>query len=260
MKVRTFLSLMSGSLIVAASLQAAGLETLHSKCTIGLSEKTGEFRLRLQREDCKDEDRCGEFSDNSVSRLTGISIGDLSREGAQLTARIEGEAGTFSCAGTVRDSELRGQSTFVPNEEFARRMGQMGFTGLDAEKLQVYTLFDINTAWVQSLKSAGITGLTSDNLIAVHIFHVDPAFVNSMASMGYKVLDADKLIALRVHKVNADEVKEIRGLGFDPTLDELIQIRIFKITPEFIRSMQSRGFEKLTISKLVQMKIFKLDE
>jgi len=42
--------------------------------------------------------------------------------------------------------------------------------------------------------------------------------------------------------------------------DELIQIRIFKITPEFIRRMQDRGLKDLTIAKLVQIKIFKLDE
>jgi len=55
-------------------------------------------------------------------------------------------------------------------------------------------------------------------------------------------------------------VKQIRDLGFKPTLDELIQIRIFHITPEFVHHMQGRGLKDLTIAKLVQIKIFKLDE
>lgn len=72
--------------------------------------------------------------------------------------------------------------------------------------------------------------------------------------------DADKLIALKVQGVNAEEVRRIRSLGFQPTLDELIQIRIFHITPDFIHRMQDRGLKNLTIAKLVQIRIFKLDE
>jgi hypothetical protein len=63
-----------------------------------------------------------------------------------------------------------------------------------------------------------------------------------------------------VQGVNAEEVRQIRAMGFKPTLDELIQIRIFHITPEFVKRMQERGLTNLTISKLVQIKIFKLDE
>jgi hypothetical protein len=55
-------------------------------------------------------------------------------------------------------------------------------------------------------------------------------------------------------------VRQIRALGLKPTLDELIQIRIFHITPDFVHRMQDRGLKNLTISKLVQIKIFKLDE
>ena len=36
--------------------------------------------------------------------------------------------------------------------------------------------------------------------------------------------------------------------------------RIFHITPEFIQRMQGRGLKDLTIAKLVQIRIFKLDE
>jgi len=53
-------------------------------------------------------------------------------------------------------------------------------------------------------------------------------------------------------------VKQIRALGYQPTIDQLIQIRIFKITPDFIRRMQARGLKDLTIDKLVQIRIFKL--
>jgi hypothetical protein len=37
-------------------------------------------------------------------------------------------------------------------------------------------------------------------------------------------------------------------------------MRIFNITPAFIHRMQARGFENLTISKLLQIRIFNLAE
>jgi hypothetical protein len=82
--------------------------------------------------------------------------------------------------------------------------------------------------------------------------------VRSLTSLGYAMPTADQLIALRVQGVNGEEVKQIRALGYEPTVNQLIQIRIFKITPDFIQRMQARGLKDLTIDKLVQIRIFKL--
>jgi hypothetical protein len=35
-------------------------------------------------------------------------------------------------------------------------------------------------------------------------------------------------------------------------------MRIFKVTPDFIQRMEARGLRNLTISKLVQIRIFNL--
>ena len=78
--------------------------------------------------------------------------------------------------------------------------------------------------------------------------------------LGFDLPAADQLIAFRVQGVDAAEVREVRALGYQPTLDELIQMRVFHINPDFIRRMQSRGLKNLTIAKLVQIRIFKLDE
>lgn len=260
MKRDGWIALGAMALALGVSMQAAGLETLHRSCSISASEHAGKFRLRISDAPCKNDDNCNNFSDDSVSRLTGITLADLGREGAQLTATLSAEAGKFECAGTVHEEVLRGDSTFTPDAGFVDRMGAMGYRGLDSEKLETYTLFDISTAWVESLKKAGISGLNVDNFIALKIFKVDTAYVSGITALGYDTPDAEKLISLKVQGVNADEVREIRALGYKPTLDDLVQIRIFKITPEFIRRMQSRGLHDLTIAKLVQIKIFKLDE
>lgn len=245
------------------TLHAASLAPLHADCFIGASEDGGRFSLHIDRKgECDDGGRhCGSsFSNEATSRFTGITLADLGREGANLTATLSAEAGTFTCSGTVRNSELTGTSVFTPDPAFVEKMDRMGYTGLDSEKLEAYAFIGVDSAFVQSMKQTGINGVTIDNLLALRIFNIDPSYIHGITSLGYETPDADKLIALKVQGVNAEEVRQIRALGYQPTLDELIQIRIFKITPDFIQRMQQRGLKDLTIAKLVQIRIFKLDE
>jgi hypothetical protein len=243
----------------ALSLHAASLEPLHGACAISASEQPGKFRLHLEAGECKGDRHCGsDFTEESFSRFSGLNAADLAREGAHLSATFTAEAGTFICSGTIHNAALVGDSVFTPDSAFVARMEQMGFPGLDSEKLQGYAFVDVQSAWVQSLQQAGMHDLTVDNLIALRIFKVDPAYIHSITELGYDLPSADQLVALKVQGVNAAEVREIRGLGLKPTLDELVEIRIFQITPDFIRRMQGRGLGNLTIAKLVQIRIFKL--
>lgn len=247
---------------VTLAARAQSFEPLRAKCEISPSSDGGKLSLHIFNDrDCPERQHCGsDFSSESMSRFTGISLADLTHDGAHLTASLKGEAGTFTCTGMVHDNDLYGDALFTPDPAFVDRMAKLGFTGFDSQKLQAYTLLDVTSDFARSLQQANIKGVTTDNLIALRIFKIDPAYAQSFVSMGYEQPDADKLIGLKVQGVNSEEVRQIRDLGFKPSLDELIQIRIFHITPEFVRRMQGRGLKDLTISKLVQIKIFKLDE
>jgi len=250
-------------LFTSVALYGAELAPLHANCSIGPSENGERFRLQIDKDgDCIGARHCGSnFSDDTLTRrLSGISLADLGRDGANLTATLNAEAGVFTCSGTVRNGELEGKSVFTPDAAFVEKMDRMGYTGLNSEKLMAYALLDVQSRWVESMKQTGVSGINADNLIALHIFKIDPEYVHGITALGYDMPDADKLIALKVQNVNAEEVRQIRALGLQPSLDELIQIRIFHITPEFVRNMQQRGLKDLTIAKLVQIKIFKLDE
>jgi hypothetical protein len=245
------------------TLHAASLAPLRADCSIGVSEDHDRFSLHIDKKsDCDDGGRhCGSnFSNEATSRFTGITLADLGREGASLNATLGAEAGTFICSGTVRNSELTGTSVFTPDAAFVEKMDRTGYTGLDSEKLEAYAFIGVDSAFAQSIKQTGVRGVTIDNLIALRIFNINPEYIHGITALGYEMPDADKLIGLKVQGVNADEVRQIRALGYQPTLDELIQIRIFKITPDFIQRMQQRGLKDLTIAKLVQIRIFKLDE
>src|SRR6202161_3502824 len=237
------------------------LRTLTGSCSITATSNGTEADLRLERSGCEGNGNCSSTqTQEPLSAFSGFALGDLQREGAHMDARIRAEAGTITCSGAVHDGRMSGAFTFVPDPAFVDRMLQMGFRDLEAEKLQAYTLFDIGIAWVHSLQAADGSGLDSGNLIGLRIFHADTDYVRSLSQLGYAAPDAGKLIALRVQHVDPEEVKQIRAMAYQPTLDELIQMRIFKITPAFIRRMRAKGLNDLTISKLVQIRIFKLAE
>lgn len=239
------------------------LQPLHGHCSIAPSTMPDRVRYEFthggcdndygNRNDCHESD-----SDVPIGEFAGLALADLEREGAHLEARIVAEAGTITCAGTVHDLILTGDLTFVPDAAFVERMAQLGFTGFNSTKLETFALFHVETSWVKGLQAAGVGDMTVDKLIGLRIFKVTPEFVHDMASLGYPNLGADRLTAFRIHGVNADEVKQVRALGYNPSADELIQMRIFKVTPDFIERMRNRGFNNLTISKLVQIRIFKL--
>jgi hypothetical protein len=234
---------------------------LKGSCRIIASSDGNQFELRLERGSCADRQDCHtQTVTEPASAWTGFSLADLGRSGAQMDAVLRAEAGTLTCTGTIREQALVGDYTFEPSKTFVARMGGLGISGLDSEKLQAYTLFRIDSAWVESLKREGISGIDANNLIAMKIFKVEPSYVESLKALGYSTPSAQKLIALKVHKVDPVEIKQVRALGYEPTLDELVQMRIFRVTPEFIKSMRARGLNNLTISKLVQIRIFKLDE
>jgi hypothetical protein len=246
-----------------AALHAADLAPVREYCTVSIGDKAGTLRLETGTEadgrDCSNRRHCHTSSnDLPVNRFSGVSLADLAQAGSHLNATLAAEAGNFTCAGAVAGNELHGDAVFTPDQAFIARMGQMGFGGLDADKLLPYALLDVRSDWARSLKEIGVQGLDADKLIPLRVFNVDTAYVRSLTALGYAMPDADQLISLRVQGVNGEEVAQIRALGYQPTLDQLVQIRIFKITPEFIRKMQARGFKDLSIDKLVQIRIFKL--
>ena len=258
----------TGWLVLAISLTACTclllqaeeqLRTLTGSCSITATSNGTEADLRLERSGCEDHIDCSSTqTQEPLSVFSGFALADLQREGAHFDAKIRAEAGTITCSGAVHDGRMSGAFTFVPDPVFVDHMLQMGFHDLEAEKLEAYTLFDIGIAWVHSLQAAGVGSLDSGNLIALRIFHVDTDYIHSLNALGYETPDAGKLTALRVQHVNPEEVKQVRAMGYQPTLDELIQMRIFKVTPDFIHRMQARGLNDLTISKLVQIRIFQL--
>jgi hypothetical protein len=220
-----------------------------------------------QRGDCKSGDNCHEGDSRMPwNRWTGVTPADLQREGATIDARLKAEAGEMRCVGTVHDSEIHGTYSFTPDAEFPRRMEALGFgfsnqtAKATNDRLQGYTMLDVTTEWVKAMKDASVQGMNAENILGLRALNVDPTYVHAMAAAGYPELDAGKLTGMKAVGVSPEKVQEIRAMGYSPTQDELIQMSVFKIDAPFVERMKARGLKNLTIAKLVQIKVFKLDE
>jgi hypothetical protein len=255
-------------LALALSLSASvAMADAPQTCSIATGRSDGKMEFSWQRGDCKPETHCHEGdSDMSWSRWTGVTPADLQHEGATIDARLKGEAGEMRCVGAVHDSEIHGAYSFTPNAEFPRRMETLGLSLPNQsdqkmnDRLQGYTMLDVTIEWIKAMKDAGVQGMTADNIMGLRALGVDPAYVHGMAVAGYPELDAGKLTGMKAVGVSPEKVQQIRAMGFSPTQDELIQMSVFKIDAAFVERMKARGLKNLTIAKLVQIKIFKLDE
>ena len=147
------------ALLVVPVLQAEEqLHTLSGSCSVTAATNPTEADLRLERGGCEGFHGCGSNqTQEPLSAFSGFTLADLQREGAHLDAVIQAEAGKITCSGAVHDGRLSGDYTFVPDPAFVARMQQMGFHDFDAEKLQAYTLFRIETSWIRSIQETGVS-------------------------------------------------------------------------------------------------------
>ena len=192
------------------------------------------------------------------SDFSGLETIDLRSE-QPVTVRFEmrREAGTVSFDGTFRKGRGTGDFVFVPNPDYARKLGQLGVELGEkdrSEEMLGLTLFDVSTAFIRSMQEIGYD-VSLEKYTSFRIFKIDPAYVREMSAVGFSQLSADKLVETKVHNVSPEYVRKMRASGKDLTLDELVQSRIFEVTPEFAAEMEKIGYPGLDHETLVQFRI-----
>jgi hypothetical protein len=248
------------SLLVGLGATTAVADT-NGSCSIRAGRTEEKMSFDWQRGDCVAGHRCNDGgSDMLWSKWSGVMPGDLQHEGAAVDARMKAESGEMRCVGTVHDAAMRGTYSFTPDAAFAKRMEAMGFVDQAPERLQGYAMLDVTTTWVKEMKDAGVTEMTAEKLMGLRALKVDPAYVKGMAAAGYPELRANKLTSMKAVGVSPEKVQAVRAMGYQPTEEELIQMSVFKIDAPFVERMKARGFQNLTITQLVKIKVFKLDE
>src|SRR5579885_3482668 len=276
-------------ILVACTLVIAFLalasENLSGSWTLRHSDEPGKVAFALITHHRGGTSHHG--SDWPASAFRGL---DLSKSGKQdVKFAISRDAGRFDCQGYLEDGEGAGVFHFFPNENYAREMNSLGFTGVDSEKQFTMAVMDVSLDFARGMKAEHLDGLDTDKLIAFRIFKVTPEFIESLRNEGLKIADADnlialrihgatpqwieqlsregynhvdlrKLIAFRIHGVSPEFIRKLQSLGFQhPEPDQLVAMRIHGVTPEYIEGLRSRGLKDLTIDQLVSLRIHGID-
>ena len=261
---RISLALLLASLVASAHAQATNGLCMLAAST-NTKHATPDLDVMLRSSDCgndSDGDHCSnsEHSGMDWSRWSGISPEQLTQENAALTAVMSGDAGELRCTGTVHDGVLAGRYQFTPNATYFSKMSALGFDAIPPSRQLGYLTLDVSLAWVQQIKDAGVTDLSTSKLMGLRALHVDLDYIHGMAAAGFPELRAGKLTSMKAVGVTPEKAKEARTLGFEPTESQLEQMCIFKVDRPFVERMRARGLGNLTLEKLIQIKIFKLDD
>jgi len=240
-------------------------QTMSGVCMLTEGQRkdgTPAARVMLSENNCATDGRnCMEMSNTSTEwrQWSGVSPDVLHREGATVDAKLTGPAGTVACNGLVHDGVLSGRFRFDADPSFVTNMAALGFDGIQPRKQLGMLMLDVTPAWAKQMQALGITELTTNRLDGLRALHVDADYVHAMAAAGYPELRAGKLTEMKAVGVTPEKVQEAKSLGFQPSEQDLIQMSIFKIDRAFVERMRARGLTDLTLKKLIQVKIFKLD-
>jgi hypothetical protein len=268
---------------VLSFVHAATADELKGTWSILASDQPGKVRFGLAHRTQGSQSQ--HESDWPLSAFQGLDPAALSSSGKlDVTFRITRDAGRFDCEGYLRNGEGAGIFRFTPDGQYASRLQQLGFAGIDPDKQFSMAVHDVSVEFARASQAEKLDNLDTDKLIAFRIFDVTPAFIRELRAEGLPARDADKLVAFRVHGVTPAMVHDVRAGGFTisedlliafrvhgvtaefieavtklgfqkPQADQLVAMRVHGVTPEFIRDMRSRGLKNLTIDQLINLRV-----
>jgi hypothetical protein len=165
------------------------------------------------------------------------------------------DAGSVVFEGQLDSSGGSGRFSFVPNPEFLREMGRMGYS-LSEEEQFTSAMHDIGRGFIRGLEEAGYTRVPFDDLVSMRIHGATPEFIRELKALGYERLSTDDLVSMRIHGATPQFIREMRELGYERlSSDDLVSMRIHGATPEFVREMRAAGYDRLSADDLVSMRI-----
>ncbi|MGO4209391.1 hypothetical protein AB4Y89_07890 [Terriglobus sp. 2YAB30_2] len=248
--------------LLILGLAAAHAQTRTGVCMLSPSEKhPDQVSFLINRTDCEGDGGCGTSNSSMGWERWGITRDLLTQEGTPVDARLHADAGEMRCNGVVHDGMLAGRYTFTPNTDYARQVRSLGLEGeIPDKRLEGFAMLDVSIAWIKQIQATGVTDLTANHLMGLRALHVDPEYIRAIAAEGYPELRANKLTEMKAVGVTPERIREIKSMGLNPNDRELIEMCVFHIDKPFIEKMKARGLKDLTVSKLVKIKTFKLDE
>lgn len=113
--------------------------------------------------------------------------------------------------------------------------------------------FTANPEYIAAMKQIGY-GNVEGKAFELAAIDVSRSFAKEIRDLGYNP-SLDKLVEARIFRVGREQVEGLKSVGVtDVPLQKLVEFRIFNVTPEYIRQMRA-SFPNLSIDKMVDMRI-----
>ena len=233
------------------ALPAAAAEILNGQWALNPAEDAGRVHLMMMR-----SERGNAFSSGATwaaADLKGLDLQTAGKHDVRFT--IDRDAGRFEADGFVSGAAGAGLFRFTPAPGYAAAMAAAGFPGVEEDKQLGLALNDVSLAFAKEMKTQGFNDLDLRNLRAFRIHHVDLAYIKALQAQGISTASAKSLIAFRIHGVTPEFAKAVRALGYTPNDKQLIALRIHDVTPDYMSGLKAHGMEKLTLDKVISLKI-----
>ena len=243
------------SALLAVSLgmaPAQAIDLLNGQWTLNPGDMPGQVHVMLVRSG-RPGNTFTSGSDWNAADLKGLDLATPGRHDVHFS--VARDAGNLEAEGFVNGSEGVGLFKFTPNPKYAAEMAAAGFPGVEDEKQLGLALIDVSLGFAREMQALKIDGLDLRSLRAFRVHKIDGAYVKALGAEGLTSVSAKNLVAFRIHGVTPDFIKAVKAQGFTPTERQLVTMRIHEVTPDYIAGLKKRGMEKLTLDKIISLKI-----
>jgi beta-lactamase regulating signal transducer with metallopeptidase domain len=204
----------------------AAQNTIKGEWTAELNRgNSGEIQLKIQKRS-KGGGFNGSINTLSPSDLEGLTPENVSSTGeANVTFRINREAGNFVFEGSFSEGKGAGVWTLKPAQGFVREMRRRGYDNLPENYLFYAATENIGARLVDDMDAAGY-GLSFKELIEAASYKITPELIASWRAAGFNNLSFEELVKLAENDVTPEFFNRIKAEGFSgATPDELIELR-----------------------------------
>lgn len=104
------------------------------------------------------------------------------------------------------------------------------------------------------------SGRFSDGTGAGHFrFAASDAFIREMETLGYTGFSDEQLLVFAAHNFSPQTIRDLRGMGYQPTKRDVEDIAIFRITADLLREYARLGYPNLTLREAVDLRVGRVD-
>lgn len=260
--MKTRIVRLCAGLIVLASFAAAAATDAPSVVngTWSLNNWTPGSSVRLKMKHASGRSTWEWGTDQPLSDLDGLTREQLRAASAQVTFKLQRDAGTFTFRGSVMLGLGHGEFRFAPDPTFALKLNALGHGTIPGKDLFAMAIRDISLDYASAVMRSGIKGATVGDLGRFRDHGVETDFMRTLKAAGYDDLTAADVVKLADHGVDSAYIEGLADSGRTAlTADEIVRLRDHGVDPGYVARVESAGFTGLTVDQIIRLREHGID-